>query len=137
MPSKFAPLFNRCRYELTEDQFVSGRPAKFTLESNIPGDGMHIVAFYQDGKVLIEASTFPSMLHICELLNNMELSDSDIVLVDPIIVEDFTRLEVVLNHINTNKITTRQVDDKKLQNRVGDLMLEEAKANPNIESRWC
>jgi len=139
MQSDFVPLLSRCRYELTEEQFLAGRPAIFTMDTlGIPGDGdgMRIVAFYQNDKVLIEAYTFWSMVHICEILNDEEQSDNNIMLVDPIIIEDFTKLEETLNHINTNKITTRQVDDKELQNKVGDLYLEEAKANPGFEAKW-
>ena len=139
MQSDFVPLLSRCRYELTEEQFLAGRPAIFTMDTlGIPGDGnaIRVVAFYQNNKILIEAYTFWSMVHICEILNDEEQSDSNTILVDPIIIEDFTKLEETLNKINENRIATRQVEDKELQDRVGDLYLEEAKANPGFESRW-
>jgi hypothetical protein len=75
------------------------------------------------------------MKYICDISNG-EQPEGDITLVDPIVVEDFAKLEETLNFINTNKITTRQVDDAELQYRVGDLMLEEGKACPDFEHRW-
>lgn len=138
MQSKFAPLLSRCRYNLTEEQFVAGRPAIFIMDAlGIPGDGnsANIAAFYKDGKVLIEAHTFWSLMHLVQVSDGEQPEDK-IVFVDPISIEDFTKLEETLNKINENKTITRQIEDKTLQDRVGDLYLEESKANPGFESRW-
>ena len=125
MQSEFAPILNRCR--LTEEQFLCGNPAMFKMDTPNPPGGdsiIHIVAFYINNRVLIQTHTYWSLAHIRKVSKNAQLDqDDNVVLVDPIVVEDFTKLELMLEDIRKNIITTKQIDDKELQNRIGNAYL--------------
>ena len=131
MQSRFSLLLDRCRYKIDEEQFLSGRPAMFTINTlGIPGDGnsVRIIAFYKGGKVLIEAHTYWSLLHLVDISDGKK--PDGVVLVDPIVVEDLTKLEELLGSIMKNMIATRQIEDKELQTRVGDEYLAETPEQP-------
>lgn len=107
MTSKFVSILSRSG--LSEEQFLSGIPALFTMHGKSETHNeslLHLVALYKDGKVLLESTTLKSAQHC--------LQNAD-VLVDPIVVSDFDELQKTLDYIEKNTITTRFFDDVGLQ----------------------
>ena len=112
MDPRFECLLGRCC--IAEKQFLNGVPAVFDLKCRPSFWPITIIALYEDGKVIVEATSFPT-LHQRSQGHEPELG--------PIVVGDLNKIQATIDYIAGNAIQTRpaylegvnpEYDDKKL-----------------------
>lgn len=96
-------ITDRCN--ITEDEFLNGIPACFISGPRMGNfDVPIIMAIYEDGKIIIEASTYESAKQSRRAIEGLEASNSKS---DFIIINDVDDLEASVKRIYENKIVTK------------------------------
>lgn len=100
---------------VSEEQFLGGEPISFVMpRPNMP-DAINsltiVVAVYEDGRILVEASTYLSLKQHREQLQRASV-ETPVEVIDPIVIEDFNQIRQVLDDIRDKFIITRPLDDK-------------------------
>ena len=90
--SQYKPILDRCK--MSEAEFINGGVAIFSIGNN----PITVVAIYDNGNVLIEATTYQSLFERRRNLSSVP---------EPIVVEDPSKIEPALQEILDKHITTK------------------------------